>query len=97
MAILYNHAIENKETAPMQLVYRTASYTIQPNAPALFSTPGAPRYPHATATLRTLLYRGQVYHDRHPITPPAPFSHTLNWRFNAVCNVQDASLKAVHA
>ncbi len=73
----------------MQLVYRAASYTFQPAAPAL-SLP-------TIAVLHTLLYRGKVYHHRKPTGQPAPISHTLNWRFKAVCNTQDAALHTAPA
>jgi hypothetical protein len=72
----------------MQLVYRAASYTYQPVAPALLSV--------KTTTLHTLLYRGQVYHSRKPV-PHAPTARTLNWRFSQVCNPQDAALESAPA
>lgn len=73
----------------MQLVYRAASYTFQPAAPAL---------PPVTLTaLHTLLYRGKVYHYRKSAGSSASISHTLNWRFSSVCNSQNATLKAAYA
>lgn len=73
----------------MQLVYRAASYTYQPAAPALS--------PAAIAALDTLLDRGQGCPHRQPTGQPAPSCHTLNWRFKAVCNPQDAKLQTAPA
>ncbi len=73
----------------MQLVYRAASYTFQPVAPALPSV--------EMTTLHTLLYRGQVYHARKPVTHSAPPSRTLNWRFSTVCTPQEATLASAPA
>lgn len=73
----------------MQLVYRAASYTFQPTAPALL--------PVTLTTLHTLLYRGKVYHYRKPAGSSASLSDTLNWRFSRVCNSQHATLKAAPA
>ncbi len=81
----------------MQLVYRAASYTFQPVAPALSPTPIAAHSLPKTNTLHTLLYRGQAYHSRKSTAPSAPISHTLNWRFSSVCNPQNSPLKTAHA
>ena len=73
----------------MQLVYRAASYTFQPTAPAL---------PPVTLTaLHTLLYRGKVYHYRKSAGSSAAISRTLNWRFSSICDPQNVTLKAAHA
>lgn len=81
----------------MQLVYRAASYTFQPVAPALRPTAIAASSPQGSPTLQTLLYRGQVYHYCQAVSQPISMSHTLNWRFSQVCKAQDPALAVAHA